>query len=232
MTTLETNKKYKEQQKILKQQELLDEKLNKRIENEKLKYDKLKTLRVSQVISQYDKKLEKSISKCKRIYKNKKIDTRKKILWKPVKFRWPTDAKIKQRAFNMFQSYCRISRADSKLKVVLMDTGQKKWYQWCDGWHFYPKHNYPQLAFEVDNCRPISKRMNKRQWDMIWYEWADRLIQEIWILRYNELEKIANDSLLKNIVRDRNYYQKQLDKFTLLKEKHLERLGLASDKKK
>lgn len=232
MTSLEVNEKYKQEQKIQKTKELLEEKLNKRRKSEQVKYSALKEKRVAQINIQYDKKLEKSLSKLEKKYKFKTIDTRKKILNQKVKFRWPSDAKIKQKAFNMFQSYCRLKRANHNLRVILMDTGASKWYQGCDGWHFYPKHNYPHLAFEVDNCRPISKRMNKRQWDMIWYEWSERLIQEIGILRYNELEQIANDPFIKNIVRDRKYYQEKLDKYTLLKQQELERLGLTSDKKK
>lgn len=70
---------------------------------------------------------------------------------------------VKKEAFAIFQLYIRISKSNNKGFVVLLDNKNTVYYTECDAGHFYPKSNYPQLAFTVDNVFPISKYTNKAQ---------------------------------------------------------------------
>lgn len=135
-----------------------------------------------------------------------------------------TSKSVREKAFEVFQKCMRLLRADDQWYVLLMDTKQKVLRTECDGWHYFPKHNYPSIAFDEDNCRPISKRWNKQQWDQEWLLWKDNLIEEIGIRSFERLEeKKLKDKWIK---RDRKYYEQQLEKRSLVLKKEMERRGI------
>ena len=112
---------------------------------------------------------------------------------------------IKQKAFWYFQKYCRLLRADRQWMVRLLDTGELVHYTKAQWWHFYSKHNHPNLAFESINCRPISAMGNKLQWDQPWYYRKENLIERIWIEKFDDLEELSKET--DNTIRDRKYWE-------------------------
>lgn len=203
--TLQAYKRYKDDKKV---QNLLAKKqaeLKKRqLSLEAKKQEAIE--KAKEAISiRYEKQLAK-IAKSKQRELNKQI--RKVVNLKPNKPKKKSDAKMKQNAYQEFQKYSKLSRMDKDGYVILVDTGERVYWRDCDWWHYRPKHNYPQLAFELDNVRPISKWTNKMQGDNVGIRWYDGMYDMVWAERYQELSSIADDKREKNrcVKRDRNFY--------------------------
>lgn len=223
MKTIDQNKKYKEKQRIEKSKKKLEEKLQKRLESEKLKYDALKANNIAKITSRYDKKLELRLKKIAREYDRKRINEKKKIQGKEVKKKEPKN--MKSKALAEIQKYAKLSRAYldwDKIMIYLYDkkitVELDKKVNW---WHCYPQRNYPQLAFEVNNIRPISARWNKTQADNIAF-WKINLPRAVEIT----LDEIAKKKILKNQIMDHRFYQDIIDKYKKLNAVEKERLGL------
>ena len=110
-SAIDQNKKFKDQQKIEKAKKKLEDKLQKRIKSEKLKYDALKANKVDYINYHYDRKLELRLKKIAREYERKRIDTKKVILGKEVKKKMPSNPKMKSKALSEIQKYAKLSRA-------------------------------------------------------------------------------------------------------------------------
>lgn len=156
------------------------------------------------------KKLSKYVRKKDR-WLNEKI--RKELGRKPLKQKMPSVEKIKNKAHSAVQKYAKLSKMDAEWYVTLMDTGErvKRNDPVVNAGHLYWKKNYPHLAFDLDNIRPIKKRTNKKQGDMYWYEWADNVENHIWPERWLALYMKAENKQSKNLIRDHAYYQKQYE---------------------
>jgi hypothetical protein len=93
----------------------------------------------------------------------------------------------------------------------------------CQWGHMYPKHNFPQLAFDIDNIRPISPRWNKKQADNI-ADWIDNtpLTNDA----KNTLKAISEDKYLKTQTKDNTFYRWQYEKYKALNIIEQIRLGI------
>jgi len=162
-----------------------------------------------------EKKLLKYVRKKDR-WLNEKI--RKELGRKPLKQKMPSMDKIKNKAHSAVQKYAKLSRADKDGYIITVDTMEKlkRNDKSVQAGHHRPKKNYPHMAFVVDNIYPIKKWTNKRQADMIGYERKDNLMALIGENVYQLLENRANDKVLKNTLRDHNYYQQMYDKYNTL----------------
>lgn len=135
----------------------------------KAQYDFLAQKQSDKIKEQYKKKLDRRYNKRLRTIEQKAKD--KQRIEKAIKKGKPIEKKdktktlsrYKNEAFSIFQLYIRISKSNNKGFVVLLDNKNTVYYTECDAGHFYPKSNYPQLAFVVDNVFPISKYTNKAQ---------------------------------------------------------------------
>ena len=156
----------------------------------------------------------------KRREKNYDIQTKKLIKQAEAKLQWKTIAvtvkpttqtlsAVKKEAFAIFQLYIRISKSNNRGFVVLLDNKNTVYYTECDAGHFFPKSNYPQLAFVVDNVFPISKYTNKAQWDNVGIRRKDSILQQLGEYRYNKLEALATDAAAKAQIRKKEYYREQ-----------------------
>ena len=134
---------------------------------------------------------------------------RKSLGRKPLKQKMPSVAKIKNKAHSAVQKYAKLSKMDAEGYVTLMDTGErvKRNDPKVNAGHLYGKKNYPHLAFCLDNIRPISRRTNKKQGDMYWYEWEKAVEAKIWSEAWLDLYMKAENKQKKALVRDHNYYQ-------------------------
>lgn len=112
---------------------------------------------------------------------------------------------IKEKAYWHFQKYCRLLRADRDGMVRLMDTWKLVHYTKAQWWHYFSKHNHPNLWFEPINCRAISPIWNKLQWDQPWYYRKEELINRIWIEMFEQLEALSKQNDI--IIRDRKYWE-------------------------
>ena len=81
--------------------------------------------------------------------------------------------------------------------VLQVDTDVMVHYSKCQGGHLYPKHNFPQLAFVIENVRPISAFGNKRQGDQIGYSRMDKT--PLTLKEKQTLKEISENKSLKNI---------------------------------
>jgi hypothetical protein len=90
--------------------------------------------------------------------------------------------------------------------------------------HRRPKHNNPQLIFELDNLRPISNETNYNQLDRPGITRQDQFINQIWKQRFDELKAIAEDKSKKNELRDKQYYLNIYDASKRLNTIHKNRL--------
>ncbi|HCB51686.1 TPA: hypothetical protein DEP21_03885 [Patescibacteria group bacterium] len=90
--------------------------------------------------------------------------------------------------------------------------------------HCYPQRNYPQLAFDIRNVRPISNWENKKQADTIG-NWVVNIPKETQKYLKKKSEDKENKEE-KNKLRDVNYF---IDMYNLYHEKNKkekERLGI------
>ena len=162
---LKAKNKYKTQ----KAKDKLELKLSKKKESVKRQYDKLRTTAIAKVSESYDKKLVKRLRHEEIQYEKRRIIEKKKIMGKKTSKDIRTPAKRKQKALKEIQKYSKLSRAVYSTewpKVFLTD--KLVWVKLTstvNGWHVYSQKNYPQLAFDERNIRPISSQENRRQGD-------------------------------------------------------------------
>jgi len=135
--------------------------------SEQKKYELLVKNATDKVQAKYAKKLERRLAKIERLYEQKKNRLIKtKVYKKEVKPILPQKKTIKQKALAEFCRYCKLSRAEwmnDEIKVYAVDKQLRLPIGDTQGGHAYSKTTYPHLAFEMDNCRPITPMTNKRQ---------------------------------------------------------------------
>lgn len=196
---IDTNTKYKLEK---KKQAELEKRKQKRLDL----IEKNKKKAIEEVERRYTRKAEIKIKKIEKSVKDNYRKTIEKLVWKTPKPKKQSIKKIKQKAKDEFCKFCKISRADGYGYVITMDTKQRKHRTETVGWHLRPFQNYPQLAFEVDNCRPITQGTNRRQADSFWEERSQNVENELTIEKFMFMKKLARDKQLKNIKRDSKYY--------------------------
>lgn len=167
------------------------------------------------MIKSQQKKLDDAIQK--RASKLQKIAVKEKAMKK---------VNHKENAHILVQLYARISRADKDWYVRLIDNNNVVKYTACDWWHLYPKQNYPQLVFHMDNIRPQSKWSNKRQWDNYWKEREKNVIDNIWLQAFWDMVAIAENKWLKNMIRDDSYYINQIKKYLPKTKQEFDKRGI------
>lgn len=206
MDSLSKYNKYKEDKRLAK----LIAKSEKDIEKHRTSLEQKRLERIQSAKDRAttitEKKLLKYVRKKDR-WLNEKI--RKSLGRKPLKQKMPSVAKIKNKAHSAVQKYAKLSKMDAEGYVTLMDTGErvKRNDPKVNAGHLYGKKNYPHLAFCLDNIRPISRRTNKKQGDMYWYEWEKAVEAKIWSEAWLDLYMKAENKQKKALVRDHNYYQ-------------------------
>lgn len=206
MNSLEKYNKYKEDKRLAK----LINKTHSDIEKHRTSLEQKRLERIQSAKDRAttiaQKKLSKYVRKKDR-WLNEKI--RKELGRKPLKQKMPSVDKIKNKAHSAVQKYAKLSKMDAEWYVTLMDTGErvKRNDPKVNAGHLYGKKNYPHIAFDLDNIRPISRWTNKKQGDMYWYEWADNVERHIWPERWLDLTMKAENKQKKALVRDHNYYQ-------------------------
>lgn len=212
LISLDKFQQYKEDKKVKK----LINKHNKKIEKDivSMQTKKLEMIQKSKDHADmlYEKKLTSLIKKRKKYLER---DVRLVIWKKPIKVTKKKKT-IKSKAFNMFQLYCRLLRADSEWYVIILDKMERVHYTECNWWHYFGKWTWPHLWFEIDNCWPISEDMNRKQGSLEWLHWKDWLIWTIWKDRFNRLEEMSKNKELKNITRDHDYYLWKYNHFSKL----------------
>lgn len=202
---LEYSLKLKKQKLIETSQKkaLIDmEKINKKINNErKRKMDKIET----------DK--EKNIKNLEREEKgNKKVVYKKKP--KGLKY-------YKDKATTVFQLYIRLRDCDDKWYGRMIDTKERRRYNSCQGGHYFPKQNYPQLVFNEDNVHAQTGEGNYKQMDKIGLFYEKNVIEKIGQERYDKLREVARDDIAKEQARNRkqSFYEDIYNKYHPITEK-------------
>lgn len=169
-------------------------------------YNFLANNKTEKLQEQYRKKAERKFQRRLKAYNLKqkaKVKGTKPVVKESL-------SSIKKEAFSIFQLYIRISKSDEKGFVKLVDTGKKVYYTECDAGHYYPKSNYPQLAFYSDNVRPISKYTNKAQGDNVGVRRESGIVQLLTDYDYKKLVEMACDSEKKSMIRKKDYYTEQI----------------------
>jgi len=204
MLALEKRNKYKADKKIQKE----IEKKQKQIEKHRLSIQRKNKLALEKKKEELSIKAEKKLSSITK-KKQRELDTfiRAQKWLKPLKAKPSKISKIKAEAFALVQKYARMLRADEDGMVTLLDTGERVHWTKAYWWHLRPKFNYPQLAFEIDNIRPISGGGNWRQLDHYGEERADKVEREIGSLSFERLRKLSKNQYCKNQKRDVSYYE-------------------------
>lgn len=221
MKALEKYQKFLSDKKVQKQ----IEKAHKKIEKHQFSIEQKKTVALQKskedIMSKYEKQHARFLSKA-----NRELEKQiRKAIWRnPLKKK---ERSMKQKAFAEFQKYCRLVRCNPKTWLLtLIDTWEtvKRNDKKVNAWHYYPKHNFPHFAFSLLNCRPISRQCNRMQGDNVGLRRRPQLLAVIWTNRLAELESEAENKLLKNEIRDNNYYQQQYDKYHTLNKSLLLKL--------
>lgn len=211
-------KKYKSDKKVAKEIDKAQKKIEKhRLSIEAKKITALQKLK-DDINAKYEKQHARFVSRS-----NKQLEkvVRRAIWRKPLKKK---EKSMKQKAFAEFQLYARISRAYSRWYVTMVDNLKRVHYTECQWWHFYPKPNYPHIAFNPLNCRPISRQCNRMQGDNIGDRWRDNLVLLIGKMPMLELDSLARDKDLKSRVLDNTYYREQYELYKAKNELERKRL--------
>lgn len=205
LDAIEKYKKYKSDKKVQKAITKAQEK----IARHQLSIERKKILALQKSQDDVNIKYEKQRARFLR-RSNEQLEKviRRYINVKPLKKR---EVSMKQKAFKEFQLYCRISRADDRWYITMVDNLKKVHYTECQWGHFYPKHNYPHIAFSAINCRPISRQCNKMQWDNVGERWRDNLVLMIGKMPVIELDELAGDKDAKNQIFHNTYYREQYE---------------------
>jgi len=91
----------------------------------------------------------------------------------------------------------------------------------------YPQHNYPHLAFLLDNIRPISANCNRQQLDTV-ANWIDKT--PLTTEEKAQLAEKAHDNGLKGELRNSQYYQGMYEKFKALNTIEKKRLAVHGER--
>lgn len=135
----------------------------------------------------------------------------------------PTLKDYKAEAFRLVQLLARLLRSDDKGMLRLVDTGEIKHYKKAQWWHYFSKHNHPNLAFEIMNIRPITQQSNQQQLDKPWLYRKDNLLAIIGEDNYTILEAMSKEP--KGEIRKKDYYIAKIAELQPLVDKELERIG-------
>lgn len=207
------------------------DKLSKKLEDRKIKlklyYDALATKRKAEIENYYNKKLEKRTKSIEVFYEEKRKSKKAKIYGKaPAKNKkmW----KIRLRAYTIYQKWRKLSLCDKYWRLKLADTWEAVHWSKAVAWHIYSKKNYWHMAFLDDNVWPITHSTNKEQWTSPWIYRAVNVLDND---KLSSLKIMSIDYISKNIVRDRNYYEEILSKYSKLLEIEEKRLGIYNCKK-
>jgi hypothetical protein len=214
------------------------------------KYSKMLGLRKEKLearkqkeIDRYEKKRKKLMDyEIKRMKEREKINEAKKIN-KAIK-QWTTRKrklrdttkklekpafvksipKLKKEALEEIQRYAKLSRSVWSTewpRVFLVDKLERVPLKWVNGWHCYPQSNYAQLAFNLNNIRPISSIWNRKQLDTIW-ERKKNLPKEV----IEKLDIEAENKTVKRSMRDRKFYEAIIEKYKELNKVEEKRLWI------
>lgn len=168
-----------------KNMRLLDLKYGKMLATRQEKLNKKRLRETNRKRRNWEIKKKFAIKKQKeeeKIKRNKKINeeiaggiTRKKKLRNteatlpsklPQKINW------KKKALKEIQLFAKLLRARNHEKKIIVWVYDKNCFEILDrrvnAWHCFGQHNHPQLAFDIDNIRPITSNMNRSQWDQDW----------------------------------------------------------------
>ena len=205
---MDQNKKYIIQKKLEKQALLLEQKKVQRIKKLKEQYLSLKESSKAYIDFKYNKKLEVRISRINKEYEAMRIRNKKKLLGQEVKDKKPRLWNIKQKAYTKYQ-YCRkLSLANSDWMIWLADKWW--WFHWskCVAWHIYSKSGNWHMAFLDMNVWCITSDTNRIQGTSPWIFWAVNVLNQ---QELDYLKWLSENKILKNEIRDRNYYQTKYD---------------------
>lgn len=218
LQSIEKYKKYLSDKKVQKAIAKAQEK----IEKHQLSIERKKTLALQKIKDDINAKYEKQHARFLR-KSNEQLEKviRRSIKLKPLKKK---ELSMKQKAFKEFQLYCRISRANSRWYVTMVDNLKDVHYTECQWWHFYPKHNYPHIAFNQLNCRPISRQCNRMQGDNVWERWRDNLVLITGKMPVLGLDELASDKDAKNQIFHNTYYREQYEYYKARNDEEKKRL--------
>lgn len=221
---LDSFKKYKTEKKLAKQIDQTEKSIEKHrmsLEAKKiLALQKMKVALEAITEKKYNRFVRKKIFFLKnkiRAFKNKPpLKSKREI------------KKMSQKAYIETQRYARLKRANSEGMVYVLDI--KEYLVWndpsiCSG-HLYSKGKHPQVAFNIDNIRPITKGHNKRQAENFGDRWVGEVEKIIGIHKLNKLRKLAMDASLKNELRDYTYFDNMYTVFRDLNQIEALRLGI------
>lgn len=217
--SMKINEEYKQQKRIEKER-LKREKM---IEKRRLLLNKKRTEAIEKAKVHISSKYEKQLLKYKKQQEIMLEKQKRKIKWKKPLKKHQKKIKWKQKAFSEIQKYSKLSRSNNKWYVLQVDTWKVVKWNKCQWWHMYPKKNYPQLAFDINNIRPISPRWNKKQADNI-ADWIDNTpLKE---KTKEKLKRKSKDKELKNKVKSSVDYMELYEKYRKLNDKEEKRLWI------
>ena len=208
---------------IANQKEKQHNKLQARIQGINSEYEKLFQTQMAKQMAIYERKKQRRINAVTKQYHNKVTDKTKAIRKLEVKVRIST--KIRSKAIEEFQKRCKLSRTNSLWQVFLVDKGYRVHWSESVAGHYYPKGKFWHMIFIKENVWPITEWTNYTQLDRIWYIWTEQFIKAVWMEKYNELEGISTNKILKNELTPPQYYQNIYDISKELNKKEKERLG-------
>lgn len=169
-------------------------------------WEKKKQEAIEKLKDQYDRKKQNNESKINKLYKTKLNNEKRKIKWKEVKETRSIKA-IKKKAFHEFQrAMVELNQSDWKVfvfdKLTWVDVNKAVW------WHIYSKFNYPHLAFDENNCRPITNYTNRIQWTLCWLDIRPEVKRKLWHNGVDNLKRKAENKELEQeyIKLQRNYW--------------------------
>ena len=204
--------------KIQQKKLVLDRKYAKMMSNRKEKLDTRKEREMSRFESKMKKKMD--------------IELHNLTAKRPKKM--PVDKwfkKDKQQAFAEFQLYCKLVRAENigwKIMCFAIDTQRRLGIKKVQWGHIFSKHNYPQLAFYVNNCRPITPMANKLQWDQD-AGWIGKVPLPVREIEY--MKHIKEQWDWKFEVRTKKFYQEKREIYKKFNENEMKRLWVTDIKK-
>ena len=239
MDSIETNKRWKEEQKLLKMEEKARDGREKMILKRRSYRDGLHANAQEKVASLYGVKQAKDIAKRSKTHdkkRHKKIMNQKRLIKgnKEIKYKKKDKGvrRSKNRSFSEVQKHARLLKCDDNGDLITIDWQPRRW-NGCQGGHMYPKYNFPHMIFEIDNIRPQTARSNKKQLDTVNHELLEEVKIRIWQKKYDALIKRANNNTLKAKYRIKpaEYYDKKYRKYKKLNDKIMKEKNLSPKSK-
>ena len=191
-------------------------KYNQKMYNKKLvldrKYAKMINLRKEKLEFKKSKEIERFEKRRKKAMETELHNLTHKRQRKQPKDQ--TVSKVKAKALTEIQKYTKLSRAvltDNWIVIQVMDKmEQVPLDSKVNGWHVYSQRNYPNLAFDIKNIRPITSWWNRKQLDTT----GERIVNlPIKIQKY--LIKRSNEPKKKQI-RNRAFYEWIIEQYKAL----------------